>query len=441
MQPRTRRAWILLVGTLMLLSMGILFSWSVFIKPLEAEFHWERTQTLAVFAVSMLAFTIGNMVSGWLLRRHSFRQIAIMSAVVLCVGFLCTSGVHSLTQMYLGYGLICGIGIGVAYNIILPTVLQWFPDRSGMASGILLMGYGLGGFLLEPIITALLESSFGWRNVFHLFAVLIPGLLVLCTLLIRAPRSDEIAGFKATVRARGTADSSHAFIDVPTGQMLRSKGFLLFFVWMCLLGTVSLGSLGVGKTLSEEILAVVHGVTVANLPAGVSVFAAVVSGLASIGNGLGRLGSGPLLDNLGVKRLIPIVNGMYVVAITFMVCAQLVNNIVLLAIGYCLVGMSHGVIVVTMTFFVRAMFGDSQFALHFSLMNVYSIVASFAGTFGSGYLHTVYGSYLPMFWIMTCFVAVAIGFTVAVVRWVGSQESFDGSVVPDPVAVGTSPDA
>ncbi|HZK61489.1 MAG TPA: hypothetical protein VFC41_05385, partial [Anaerovoracaceae bacterium] len=104
----------LVAGAFIYLSIGLIYAWSIFVKPLEAEFGWNRTETSLTFTISMISFCIGGVISGMLLKKKSGRFIIMLSAVLLAVGFLLSSRVETLLGIYISYGVFCGLGVGLA---------------------------------------------------------------------------------------------------------------------------------------------------------------------------------------------------------------------------------------------------------------------------------------------------------------------------------------
>lgn len=397
---RKKRIVILLVGTVLLLFLGMIYAWSIFIKPLEAEFGWKRSETSLVFVISIICFTVGNLISGQILKKYSTKVPFAIGAILLLVGFVGASRITQLINLYIFYGVICSTGIGLIYNGILPTVLGWFPDKSGIASGTLLMGYGLGAFILGPIISPLLTSDFGWRNVFLTLGIVFFILVGLSALIVRAPNEKEILNLPNAICTEGNKESS----DVTTADMLKTKSFYFFFIWMFFLGSVGLAVLGIGAALAIE------------MSNGNAMIAAFVAGIASVGNGGGRLIGGYLCDHIGRTKTMLISNSSFVFGAVALILSQLMNNIVLLGIGYLICGVSFGCILIVMTYFCKHVYGQKYMAMNFAIINCYGIFAVFVGNFGSGKIYDIEGSYIMVFYIMIVFILMAFIFMKLVNR-------------------------
>lgn len=377
-----------------MLFLGMIYAWSIFIKPLEAEFGWKRSETSMVFVISIICFTIGNLVSGQMLKKYSTRVPFSIGAVMLLVGFIGASKATQLMNLYIFYGVICSTGIGLIYNGILPTILAWFPDRSGIASGILLMGYGLGAFILGPIISSFLSSDFGWRNVFLTLGIVFFILVLLSSFIIKLPNTEETASLPEAA----STEEHEALEDVTTKDMLKSRSFYFFFIWMFLLGSVGLAVLGIGAALPTE------------MSNGNAMLAAFVAGVASVGNGSGRLIGGYLCDHAGRTKTMIIANSSFVLGAAALISSQLMNSIFLLGVGYLICGLSFGCILLVMTYFCKHIYGQKYMAMNFAIINCYGILAVFVGNFGSGKIYDMEGSYILVFYIMIVFILLAFLF-------------------------------
>ena len=216
---------VLVCGMASLLLFGLIYVWSIFVAPLEAEFGWTRAETSVAYTLSMLCLFVGMALNGVLAARLS-QKTALMLGITLAVsGFLGSSCTVSLFTLYLFYGVFVGTGIGICYNAWLTGVVHWFPGRSGFVSGILLAGFGMGGLLFSPLLSHFATSGPGWRNVFRMIGIVLLAVSVLTAgfLLQEPPQAGN-----------GKKDSS-ASHDFTTRQMLASPSFYLFSIWKVIL--------------------------------------------------------------------------------------------------------------------------------------------------------------------------------------------------------------
>ncbi|BDC90215.1 MFS transporter [Leptogranulimonas caecicola] len=300
-----KRIPILIVGTITLLFLGLIYGYSVVMAPLKAQFDWSVSGMTVIFALSMISFTIGNLVAGKLLKRHNVRFVMTVAIAFLLVGFIGSAlvdGAASLPAVWCTYGVIASVGIGFVYNVIVPTITAWYPDKTGMAQGVCLMGYGLGGFVLGPVLTQL-YTVMDWRIVFVAMAVIFSGLVFASSIVIHMPSPEEAAQLPASKAMGDNAGNAAGTKDVPTHELFRDPTFYFFYLWMFLLGAVGMATTGIGREFPTSLGAD-------------AVTAAFVIGFVNIGSGLGRrhrhhglcgaqgLGSGQLRREPGSGQLL-----------------------------------------------------------------------------------------------------------------------------------------
>ncbi len=389
MNLSARRVATLAIGTMLLLFLGLIYAYSVLMAPLKAQFEWSVSGMTLIFAISIVAFTIGNLAAGRIEATRGVRPVYLLGAALLLAGFAGSSlvdGANALAVVYLTYGVLASLGIGLVYNVVIPVVTAWFPDRCGMAQGVSLMGFGMGGFLLGPVATQL-YTIVDWRAAFMGIGVVFSALVVACSLVLREPRPDELAALPAAVPA-ARADGDEAPVrDCGVSEMVRTRTFKLLYLFLFMLGSVGMGIVGIGRELPASLGADALG-------------AAFVIGFVNVGNGLGRLAAGTLLDRLGRGRTMVGVAALSVAG-TALLMASLVAGSTALMTPACLVcGLAWGAAVVCMPFVTRTEWGMANMASNMAVVNTYSIFGAVLGSWGAGILAERLGSFLPVLAIM-----------------------------------------
>ena len=146
-----------LAGTVAMICLGTVYSWSVFTQPLIASFGWSNTTTTWTFAVAIFFLGVGAIIGGRWQDRAGPRPPAVTGLILWGVGnILAGIGTHALGAwwIYLTYGVIGGIGLGLGYITPVAAVTKWFPDKRGVGSGMVVMGFGLGAFFYSNILKA-----------------------------------------------------------------------------------------------------------------------------------------------------------------------------------------------------------------------------------------------------------------------------------------------
>ena len=380
-----KRIPILVVGTVTLLFLGLIYGYSVVMAPLKAQFDWSVSGMTTIFALSMIAFTVGNLVAGKLLKRHNVRFVMTVAIAFLLVGFVGSAfadGAASLPVVWLTYGIVASVGIGFVYNVIVPTVTAWFPDKTGMAQGICLMGYGL-------------YTVTDWRIVFVAMAVVFSALVFASSIVIHMPTPEEAAELPVSRAAGDNAGNAAGTQDVPTSGLFRDPTFYLFYLWMFLLGAVGMATTGIGREFPTSLGAD-------------AVTAAFVIGFVNIGSGLGRLIGGALLDRIGRAPFMVGTACLSIAGALIMLAAQVAGSIAVQVAGCLVTGLAWGAVIVTMAFVVRKVWGQANFAENLAVVNSYGIFAALVGSIGSGVLLQAVGSLATVLVVMACFGVVGL---------------------------------
>ena len=141
--------WLQLVlGTIVLLVLGSLYAWSTYRGTLMEEFGWTVSSAQMTFSISMMTFCLGGLFSGIITKRIGIKIPAVLSAVLMFAGLFMASKIVSLGGLYVSYGVLYGFGVGIGYNVIMGTIVKWFPDKTGLCSGILLFGFGISSLIV-----------------------------------------------------------------------------------------------------------------------------------------------------------------------------------------------------------------------------------------------------------------------------------------------------
>ena len=393
-----KRYGILLSGSLIYLSIGLIYAWSIFVKPLEAEFGWNRTETSLTFTISMTFFCIGGVISGMLLKKRPGRFIIMLSALLLAAGFLLSSRVETLAGIYISYGVFCGLGVGLAYNANISTVIRWFPDKVGLISGVLLMCFGGGGLILGSVASSLIVSM-GFRMTFVILAFTFAVILIIGGFFIRPPGEKDVLPPRK-VKAKGSEDYG---LEISTVEMLKRKSFWLYFTWSSVLTGAGLAVIGHASVGAQDV-----GATVAQ--------AALIVGGISIFNGIGRVVVGLIFDRFGRKISVIWSNGTMVIAFALLTLSIVNTSIPLFVAGGLVMGLAYGSIPPTNAAYVNLFYGTKNYALNFSVMNTAIIPGSILGPLVAGAIKTATGSYLPAFVFILALAAVAYLLQLAIKR-------------------------
>lgn len=368
------------IGFLILVFLGVIYAWSIFIQPLEQEFGWLRSQTSSIFSISMVFFCVGNLAAGVIMPRFGPRVGIFLAAATIGIGFMASSFTFALPMIFISYGVLCGFAVGLGANIVLTVSLSWFANQPGIASGALLMGFGFGSMVLGPIVTWML-SFLNWRMTFRVLAVIFFILLCIGAVLLVNPPESE------TKKASGKEGAGGAK-DFTTKEMLGSMVFKIGFLWLVLLSSGGLALIGNAVPAAMDVLSGQMGEAEARIAA------TSAMGMISLFNGCGRFGSGMIWDKKGLIATLLSVTGVYIAAMVLLAYAAHSRSFPLLVVGFIVLGTGYGGTISFGSAMTRGLFGQTHYSMNYACMTCNMVFAALIGPPLSGYLRTSTGTYL-----------------------------------------------
>ena len=382
----------LILGVASMLFAGIIYGWSILKAPFAA--FWTAPQLALNFTITMTCFCLGGFVGAKLCKRLGVRHTLLISAALAFAGFLRTSSLtgNSVLLLYLSYGVLAGFGIGIAYNVVISTVNAWFPDKKGLSSGCLMMGFGASSLVIGNLSSSIMISS-GWQLAYRLLGGALGAVLLIAALVLKKP--GESMQFPAPKISKNTHGETFQTKDYTTGAMLRRGSFWMIFIAYGLVGAVGNSVISFARDLAISVGAVQS-------------LATTLVGVLSICNGFGRVIAGALFDAAG-RRVTMLVSGVLtIVASIVALIAVLTSTLSLCIVGLCLVGLSYGFCPTVSSTSVAAFYGPKYFPTNFSVMNFNLIGASFVATACSS-LYASTGGYVAPFVVLVALACGAMG--------------------------------
>jgi len=388
------RWFYLAIGVVAMLFAGILYAWSILKSPLTIEFGWSASALALNFTLAMSFFCIGGLLGAQLSKRAGTRIALIIAGVLSAAGFLLTAALRSssVIMLYISYGVLAGMGIGIAYNVLIGTVSAWFPDKKGLCSGCLMMGFGASALLLGNVADALFKSSLGWRTTYVILGIAICAVLCLAALLLKKPGQETVLPEPAT--AKNTEAESFDRQDYTSAQMLCRPSFWMAFVCISFLAAVGSSVISFAKDLALSV----------DAPESLAVS---LVGVLSVCNGLGRILTGALFDSIGRRKTMLCANGFTICAAAITLLAVSIGSLPLCIAGLCLTGMSYGACPTITAAFTSSFFGMKYFSSNMALMTFTVMGGSLIATVSNKILE-ITGGYTVTFIMLLSLTAVAM---------------------------------
>lgn len=388
------RWFILGVSVISMLFAGIIYAWSILKVPFAEDFGWSANNLSLNFTLTMCFFCVGGLVGSFLSRKIGVKLAGLVSAVLSGSGMALTgilSG-ENVSTLYLTYATMAGLGIGIAYNVIISTVSQWFPDKKGFCTGALMMGFGASSLILGSIADLSFKSDFGRKGTYILLGIALFVVLALVSLFLKRPDDSVILPTFAKKADKELEDFEQK--DYTTTEMIKRFSFWRGFALIAFATAVGNSVISFARDLALSVGAK-------------AVLATSLVGVLAVCNGLGRIITGTLFDCLGRRKTMLIATVLTVVAAGITLLSVFISSLPLCVIGLCLTGLSYGSCPTMVSSFVLAFYGSKYFATNFSVMNCNLICASFMATACSSLLNT-FGSYTAPFILLLTLAVMAL---------------------------------
>ncbi len=354
--------WVTLVTCLIAsLCAGFGYTWSVLLKPMAEQFDWSASDVSLSFTVLIVFAASTSIFVGKALQYLQPRTCLLAGAVVFGAGIVCLGFTNSLGMLY-GLSCVSGIGLGIIYpGATMTNLVRYFPDRRGLASGLLAAGYGLGPVVWAPITVGLI-SHVGLMWSFRIMGALFFVLVAICSRLVStAPHGYAPAGWSPKAervsRAQGAADKDWK-------RMLTTPVFWVLAILFTIGTTSGLMVIGHASPIAQDVLGM--------SPAAAG---AVVSYLA-VGMVVGKIGWGALSDRIG---RFPVFVMMLILAAVALMVMWGADTYAPLVLGICAVGLCYGGFLALMAPITAEAFGNKNLGINFGIMFLTVALAAYVG--------------------------------------------------------------
>lgn len=390
----TIRWFYMFVGVVSMLFAGVLYAWSILKHPLNAEFGWKPSELAFNFTLAMTFFCVGGLLGAQLSKRTSHRIALVIAGVLTAAGFILTSILNnvSVVALYITYGVMAGLGIGIAYNVVIATISAWFPDKKGLCSGCLMMGFGASALIIGNVADAMFKSEIGWRLTYSALGIAIFVVLILAAFLIKLPGADVV--FPQSAGGKNVKGNDAGQQDFTSVQMLCRASFWMAFICISFLAAVGSSVISFAKDMALSV----------NAPEALAV---TLVGVLSVCNGIGRILTGAVFDVIGRRKTMLCANILTICAASVTLLAVTVNSLPLCIAGLCLTGMSYGSCPTITAAFTSSFFGMKYFSNNMAIMTFTVMIGSFIATASTKVLEAT-GGYTATFIMLLSLTFVAL---------------------------------
>jgi MFS family permease len=389
--PAEKGRWILIpLGSLVLLCLGTVYSWSIFRKPLEDLFGISATQSLLPFTFLLVLYALLMPVTGFYIDRIGVGKITAIGGVVTGIGYILSSLTMNIILLTITYGVIAGAGVGIAYGVPLAVSAKWFPDRKGLAVGLTAVGFGLSPLVTAPLAKSLI-AAYGVLPTFTILGISLTAIILVISVTLKLPPK----GWKPQGWVPKTLDE---ITESQQKQLWQSPSF--YALWLCYtIGTfVGLSAIGISSPVAQEII---------KLDA---TTAAITVSIFAVFNGIGRPLFGWLTDRFQPKGAATISYVLILIASILMLNAGEGQGLTYL-VAFSLFWLCLGGWLAIAPTATLILFDPENYAKNYGIVFTAYGAGALLGTLATGQIRDLFGSYTYAFY-PTAFLAV-IGIIIA----------------------------
>lgn len=277
---------IALAGTIIHLFLGTVYAWSFFQNPISQTYHWTQSETAWAFSISIFMLGITASWCGGKINKFGTRKLTLIGVCLYTLGYIISYFAfrwHILPLLYLGFGIVGGIGLGMAYVTPVTTVASWFPERQGLITGMVVMGFGLGAFIMSKVLAPAFLRMFNGNLAFTFLAIGV-------SLLIFLPPFALLLKPKNIEHSPAITQNQKSFL-----QYIFTRDYI--FIWLIFTFNIIAGMIFIAFQSPMYQLTLIHENIIH--PTLLEQKGATLIGISAIFNGIGRFFWGSLSDKIG----------------------------------------------------------------------------------------------------------------------------------------------
>jgi len=366
-----------IIGLIINLCLGAIYSWSVFRKSLEVQFSVGATESLLPFIIFLAVFAFTMPLVGSPLDRYGPRKMTLIGGLLVAVGWILGSQATSMEMLAITYGVIGGIGVGIVYNCPIGVVGRWFPDRRGLAVGITVLGFGLSPLITAPIANSLIQSNGA------LYAL---GLMGVAFLVIILPLGLPLR-FPSEGWSPGGSSGSQGVskVGMTRKEMFHTRSF--WGLWMCyIIGTLAgLMAIGISSSVGQEVFEIDAST------------AAILVGVFAIFNGIGRPIFGSLVDRFTPRITAVLSFILILLASVLLAVGSGPGALAIYVVGFAILWLCLGGWLAIAPTSTATFFGTKHYGPNYGALFTAYGIGAIAGSLLAGNLRDLMGSYTAVF--------------------------------------------
>lgn len=397
MEQKVKNRWLIALAAVGIhISIGSVYAWSVFTKPIEQQFGWGLTNIQFTFSIAILFLGLSAAFLGHYVEKHGPRKAGTLASIFFGTGITASGlaiNLESLPLLYLSYGVLGGIGLGVGYITPVSTLVKWFPDRRGLATGLAIMGFGFASMIASPIMNALINSV-GIANTFYILGITYFVVMFSSAQYLSPPPKDWLPkGYSADGDAAGKKVIKKDLAQLTANEAVKTRRFYMLWLMLFINITCGIAIISVASPMAQEM-------------AGMSVaMAALMVGLNGLFNGAGRIGWASFSDYIGRPNTY---TAFFLIQVILFFAMPHLSNPVLFMIAMFIIMTCYGGGFASIPAYIGDLFGTKQLgAIHGYILTAWAL-AGLAGPIFTSWIYETTQSYTGTMMVFSAMFLVAL---------------------------------
>ncbi|MGM0932585.1 MAG: L-lactate MFS transporter [Bacteroidota bacterium] len=393
--PALKNRWLIALSAIGIhLSIGAAYAYSVYTIPLTKTMGWTVSSVTLAFTFMMVLGGGAAALFGKFVERSGPRKSAMLAAVLFGLGQAGSGlsvAMDSLPLFLLTYGILSGLGLGIGYIAPVSTLVKWFPDHRGLATGMAVLGFGTGALITAPVAAYLMEIL-SIPVTFYILGFSYFLLMTLAALYIAPPPKGWLPqSMKDAVRA-GTRKIKIDLTQSTGKEAVNSRHFWMLWTMMLINTSAGIMMISVASPMAQQVVGLSAGA------------AATMVGIMGIFNGAGRIGWAAASDY--ISRPVVFISFFIIQLVTFLTL-PIITSVIIFQVLIFLVVSCYGGGFSNLPAFIADLFGTKELgAIHGYLLTTWSLGGLIGPTLVSQ-IYTRTGSYIPVFYIFAVLIAIA----------------------------------
>ncbi|UCZ55200.1 OFA family MFS transporter [Bacillus shivajii] len=398
MKKKIKNRWLIALSAVGIhISIGSVYAWSVFTQPLMNQFGWSMQQVSLTFSIAILFLGLSAAFMGHFVEKYGPRKSGTIASIFFGVG-IAGSGLAMMTEsimlLYLFYGVFGGIGLGVGYISPVSTLVKWFPDRRGMATGLAIMGFGFAAMISSPIMARLIESV-GLANTFFVLGAIYFIVMFSSSQYLAPPPKGWMADHIENVSEKKGLFKKALPVNLSSltaNEAVKTKRFWALWTMLFINVTCGIAIISVASPMGQEIT-------------GMSVItAATMVGVMGVFNGVGRIGWASISDYIGRPNVYTLFFGIQIVAFLTL---PLVTNVLMFQILLFIILTCYGGGFASIPAYIGDLFGTKQLgAIHGYILTAWA-AAGLSGPLLVAWIREMTNSYTATLYLFVALFVIA----------------------------------